>query len=342
MKCFRLSVHTRCESIVEKNKIIAQPAVPRCWSQSKLWIQLSTWVANLKLRNIFTKFSYDSEGGSSTVPCSETYSGPSAFSEKETQALMDFYATIADKTECYICFHSAAKLLMYPLGHTASVELVPNVEDLDAIAKATVEALEEVDGTVYRYGNAMTTLYTTSGSSRDHAYGHFNTPLVFTYEMREGPDSIFILPPEQIDINALEVFTSLLALIEKSKELNYFQKNNWSALIKKIKFVAQPEILSLNYLTKLIIDQLSHRINCLSFHSVCTFWVSLANHHEVCDSFVLANSCLLQLRSWFFKKLQRPQSCFIHNWQRGAVAGSSEIGARSWSKKNLKLLRFLK
>jgi hypothetical protein len=165
-------------------------------------------------------------GGSSKVACTDTYSGPTPFSEKETKALMDFYETVANKTDAYICFHSAAKLLMYPLGHTTSAELVPNAEHLNEIAKTAVDALYSVNGTVYKYGNAMETLYVTSGSSRDHAYGHFKTPIVFTYEMREGPESIFILPPEEIHPNSLEVFTSLIAIIEKSKELGYFKLKN--------------------------------------------------------------------------------------------------------------------
>ena len=137
---------------------------------------------------------------------------------------MDFYGTIANKIELYLCFHSAAQLLMYPLGNTASTELVPNIEDLREIAATTVAALEEEFGTVYRYGNAMETLYVTSGSSRDHAYGHYKTPLVFTYEMREGPESIFILPEEQIYPNAKEIYNSLIAMITKSKELEYFKQ----------------------------------------------------------------------------------------------------------------------
>ncbi|CRK99841.1 CLUMA_CG013144, isoform A [Clunio marinus] len=128
------------------------------------------------------------EGGSSNVACSDTYSGPYAFSEKETRALMDFYETIADKTEAYICFHSAAQALMYPLGTTNSTESVPNRDDLHNIAQTAVYALTSTFGTVYRYGNAMDTLYMTSGTSRDHAYGHYKTPLVFTYEMRTADD----------------------------------------------------------------------------------------------------------------------------------------------------------
>lgn len=167
-------------------------------------------------------------GGSSTLACTDTYSGPAPFSEKETKALTDFYATVSDKMEAYICFHSAAQMLMYPLGNTTDTELVPNYNDLHAIAGAAVDALIAVYGTQYLWGNAMETLYVTSGSSRDHFYGHFHTPLVFTYEMRQGigTPSRFILPADEIHPNSVEVFTSLITLIEKAKELGYFKLLN--------------------------------------------------------------------------------------------------------------------
>jgi Zinc carboxypeptidase len=69
-------------------------------------------------------------GGSSKIACTDTYSGPAPFSEKETQALMAFYETIAPKVDAYIAFHSAAELLLYPMGHTSSSDLVPNKEHL--------------------------------------------------------------------------------------------------------------------------------------------------------------------------------------------------------------------
>lgn len=138
---------------------------------------------------------------------------------------MDFYATVADTIEVYFCFHSAAQMLMYPLGNTNSTENVPNHADLHAIAEYAANVLMDVNGTPYTYGNAMDTLYVTSGSSRDHAYGFFKTPLVFTYEMRAGAGtpSRFMLPPEEIQPNSMEIFASLLAVITKGKELNYFQ-----------------------------------------------------------------------------------------------------------------------
>jgi len=194
--------------------------------ENRLWRKTRS-IHNLLCRGVDPNrnFGYNwRQGGSSNVACSDTYAGPTPFSENESRAMMDFYATVADKVDVYFCFHSAAQMLMYPLGNTASTENVPNHEDLDAIAEYAADALFRVYGTRYVYGNAMTTLYVTSGSSRDHAYGHFNTPLVFTYEMREGRgESIFILPPEEIHPNSHEIFVSVLAVIEKGRELNYFQ-----------------------------------------------------------------------------------------------------------------------
>lgn len=61
---------------------------------------------------------------------SDNYAGPSPFSENETKALMDFYATIADKAEAYIAIHAPQQMLLYPMGHDVSLDLVPNANDL--------------------------------------------------------------------------------------------------------------------------------------------------------------------------------------------------------------------
>lgn len=69
-------------------------------------------------------------GGASRLACSDTYMGPEAFSEKESKALADFFESISDKADAYVSFHSAAELLLYPMGHTNSIEQVHNVDDL--------------------------------------------------------------------------------------------------------------------------------------------------------------------------------------------------------------------
>lgn len=57
-------------------------------------------------------------GGASINPCSETYAGPSPFSEPEVRSLSEFIATVANRLVGYISFHSYSQLLMLPFGHT--------------------------------------------------------------------------------------------------------------------------------------------------------------------------------------------------------------------------------
>lgn len=88
-------------------------------------------------------------------------------------------------------------------------------------------ALEERSSTVYKFGNVVSMLYVASGSSMDHAYGHYKTPIAYTYELRTSKgDSRFILPSIEIIPNSMEVLDSLVALVEKSRELGYLKSKD--------------------------------------------------------------------------------------------------------------------
>lgn len=182
-------------------------------------------------------------GGSSAIPCTDTFAGLHPYSEFESKALVEFYDVIHEKVKIYLSFHSAAEMLLYPMGHTGSFEEVPNVDDLvswvlnelslflsektkflqNAIALATITALNTKHGTVYQYGSSFNTLSIASGTSKDHMYGHFKTPISFTYEFRAAKvDNRFILPTDEIIPNSEEAFDGILAMIVKSSQLGYF------------------------------------------------------------------------------------------------------------------------
>jgi len=57
------------------------------------------------------------EIGASTNPCSETYAGPSPFSEIESRLLANFLTSMSDKFDVYLAFHSYSQLLLFPFGH---------------------------------------------------------------------------------------------------------------------------------------------------------------------------------------------------------------------------------
>lgn len=56
--------------------------------------------------------------GASTSPCSDTYAGPSAFSEPETTAINNYIGQVAYHTDVYLSFHSYGHYLLFPYGHS--------------------------------------------------------------------------------------------------------------------------------------------------------------------------------------------------------------------------------
>ena len=115
-------------------------------------------------------------GGSSGSPCAETYRGPSANSEPETQAVQNYMTAIfPDQREdplsspapeaatgVYIDLHSYSRLVLWSWGFNTA--LAPNVTDLQTL------------GRKFAFFNSYKPapswdLYITDGSTEDYAYG---------------------------------------------------------------------------------------------------------------------------------------------------------------------------
>ena len=69
-------------------------------------------------------------GGASQVACTDTFAGRAPYTEPEVKALIDHYEKVHEKVKIYLSFHSAAEMILYPMGHTGTFEEVPNVADL--------------------------------------------------------------------------------------------------------------------------------------------------------------------------------------------------------------------
>lgn len=61
------------------------------------------------------------EGGSSDLPCAETYNGGAAFSEIESQIIRDTILAIANQTAVYLTVHSYGQYWLTPWGYTADL-----------------------------------------------------------------------------------------------------------------------------------------------------------------------------------------------------------------------------
>jgi hypothetical protein len=134
---------------------------------------------------------------SSHVPSDETYVGPRAFSEPETQAVRDLVA--CERFAGVVTYHSYSQLLLYPWGYTDAP--VPDIERRQLmvdLAEQMSDLIRGVHGEVYVPQQASE-LYPTAGDTTDWTYGTYGIPS-FTVELRPRTfqQGGFILPPDQI------------------------------------------------------------------------------------------------------------------------------------------------
>ncbi|EDV94101.1 zinc carboxypeptidase A 1 [Drosophila grimshawi] len=163
------------------------------------------------------------EVGASDSACSDTYAGPSAFSEIETRSLANYIASLKGKIQLYVSFHSYSQYLLYPYGHTG--DLPDNVKDFEQVFDAAISAISKRYNTKYTGGNIYDAIYPAAGASVDWAYGTQDVRMSFCYELRPKSSSIltgFKLPAEQIIPASEEVFDSIFAMVGEVKKLGYF------------------------------------------------------------------------------------------------------------------------
>lgn len=127
------------------------------------------------------------KGGSSSRECSDTFMGPSAGSEPETQAIMGYMDKLfkdargpserdkapLDTPGMYIDVHSHGRLVLYPWGHKKDTS--PNA----AGHKSTAQRLAFINDHLPQIGMG---LYKTTGTTSDHAYGKLGVA-GYTFEL---------------------------------------------------------------------------------------------------------------------------------------------------------------
>lgn len=124
---------------------------------------------------------YDSrwcQAGASTNPGSDTYCGPSAFSEPETQIIKRFVETRPNLTTL-MSYHSYSDLLLYPwAGKDNPIENARDLKVYQALAKGMTAF------TGYR-PQQSSDLYVATGDTTDWAYENFGI-FAFTTELEGG------------------------------------------------------------------------------------------------------------------------------------------------------------
>ncbi|XP_037024577.1 zinc carboxypeptidase-like [Bradysia coprophila] len=157
--------------------------------------------------------------GASSNPCSDTFAGPEPFSDPETKALSEFMTAHIDEIKLFITFHSYGQYILTPFAYT--YDPADNYEQLKQIGNAGADAIRTRYGTNYVVGSSSEVLYMNSGSSRDWIMGVNKINASFTIELRDQGNYGFILPPEQIIPNCLEIFDGLKAMIGECRTIGY-------------------------------------------------------------------------------------------------------------------------
>ena len=145
-------------------------------------------------RNYPEHWRYDEEG-SSSLQSSETYRGPVAGSEPETQAVMGLYARVPFRF--HVNYHSAGQWLLYPEGWQIGT---PSADD--PIYFALSGNLDRPAIADFQPGLSSDVLYVTNGETTDWAYSTRGS-LAWTPELSEGCDGCgFVFPDDDALVQA--------------------------------------------------------------------------------------------------------------------------------------------
>jgi len=151
------------------------------------------------------------EIGASTEPCSDSYCGSSAFSEREVQTMANHVLNVAkggQKVLNFIDWHSYGQLYMGPYGWSAAPP--PDAQVQANLGNQNVAVIQKVNGLTYQYGRIYTIIYPASGSSAD--WGYDTGKVVYSYgvELRDTGEYGFLLPANQIRPQGAEIWASLV------------------------------------------------------------------------------------------------------------------------------------
>jgi hypothetical protein len=139
-------------------------------------------------RNFPNHWGYDEEG-SSSIQSSDTYRGPAAGSEPETQAMVGLLDRIGFAFQ--VNWHSAGQWLLYAEGWQTST---PTADD--PIYYAMSGNLDDPAIPDFHPGLSSDVLYVTNGEVTDYAHGVAGT-LAWTPELSEGCDGCgFVFPDD--------------------------------------------------------------------------------------------------------------------------------------------------
>jgi len=147
--------------------------------------------------------------GASRDPCSDSYCGRAAFSEKEVKAASD-YIKNNGAVRGMIDFHSYSQLWMRPYGWTSAQP--KDAAKQRELGQLAVAAIQKNGGKVYKEGSIYTIIYPASGSSCDWGLDSANVTYGYGVELRDTGQYGFLLPAAQIIPTGVEIWAAVIEM----------------------------------------------------------------------------------------------------------------------------------
>ena len=182
------------------------------WSTERMW-RKNRSTGNGVCLGVDLNRNYDADWsgpGASAQPCSESYHGPSVFSEPESQAQRDYVAPYINNgsLKAFLTVHSYGQYILFPFAF--ETDDAPNKEELNSLGAEMRLAIFQTHNKLYTMGQTTDVMYAAAGGSDDWSYlamyGAGNSaPLSYTFELRDTGNFGFTLPANQITPNAEEM-----------------------------------------------------------------------------------------------------------------------------------------
>merc|ERR1719483_245417 len=155
---------------------------------------------------------WDSDVGSSSNPCSETFRGYEAMSEPCVRNVADTVRRIHEAHPIKAMFdvHSYSQMWLYPRGYSA--EPTHNAGFLSKIGQFATGAIYDVAGTEFVYGSCYEVIYPATGITVDYMHDVEHVPCSVTPELRDTGRYGFLLPEDQIMPVAEEMYPGYMLM----------------------------------------------------------------------------------------------------------------------------------
>jgi len=148
--------------------------------------------------------------GASTNPCSDSYCGVRAWSEREVFTMAN-HILKSQEVRVFVDWHAYGQLWMAPWGWSCTA-VVPDSAAQTRIGQAAVAAIKGVNNLTYNYGTICNIIYPASGSSADWGYAVGKVVYSYGVELRDTGTYGFVLPANQIRPQGEEIWAATVAI----------------------------------------------------------------------------------------------------------------------------------